>query len=265
MTMINRPLVTMTTDFGYMDAYVASMKGVMLGINKEIEIVDICHEIRPQDVFHGAFVISTGYSFFPEGTIHLGVVDPGVGGIRRAILIQTNRYLFIGPDNGLFSYILKKEPVLSIRTLENKAHFRNDVSSTFHGRDIFAPVAGHLTRGIPIEEMGSEITNPTILEIPEPIIKEDMLVAHVLCIDRFGNLITNVTRSFWNQLVGNRRFFIYCRMRIEKINKSYNESQPNDILAIFNSSGFLEISSNLGNAAKELGLKPGSEIEIELR
>ncbi len=263
--MSSRPLVTMTTDFGYMDAYVASMKGVLLSINREIEIIDICHEIRPQDVFHGAFVLHTGYSFFPDGTIHLGVVDPGVGGNRRAILVQTDRYYFIGPDNGLFSYVLKHEKIRSIRALENKSYFREDISSTFHGRDIFAPVAGHLTLNIPLNELGPEIDNPMVLNIPEPKVDEDMLIAHVLCIDRFGNLITNVTRSFWDNQVGNRRFFIYCRMRIEKINRSYNESQPKDILAIFNSSDYLEISSNMGNAARELGLKPGSEIEIELR
>ncbi len=257
-------VITLTTDFGRRDSYVGSMKGVILGISPEAQIIDLCHSVIPQDVPHGAFLLHTGYPYFPEGTIHVAVVDPGVGSERRAIAVKTSKYIFISPDNGLLSYIFRDEKIESIRNIENKTLFRDTISTTFHGRDIFAPVAGHLAKGIPFSEIGQEIVKPVQLPLPQPLLTDDQIIAHVLCVDQFGNLITDITRSFWEKQVKNRRFFILCGKRIEKINHSYSESGEGEILAIFNSSDYLEISANRGSAAEYLHLSRGTEIEIDL-
>ena len=257
-------IITLTTDFGYQDAYVGSMKGVILEICPEVEIVDLCHSVSPQDVPHGAFLLHTGYSYFPANTIHVVVVDPGVGSERRAIAVKTAKYIFIAPDNGLLSYIYRDNKVESVRSIENKLLFRDTVSNTFHGRDIFAPVAAHVARGIPFEEIGPLIENPVKLLLPAPVLSDDQIIAHITCIDQFGNLITDITRVYWEKQVKGRRFFILCGKRIEKINRSYSESLAGEILAIFNSSDYLEISANRGNASELLNLRRGAEIEIDL-
>lgn len=257
-------IITLTSDFGLRDGYVASLKGVILSIAPQTNIVDFCHEIRPQDISHGAFVLHTTSKYFTDYSIHVGVVDPGVGSQRRAIAIKTEKAFYIGPDNGLFSLILNDNPINEIRSIENNSLFLNKISSTFHGRDIFAPVAAHIANGTPFESIGNIITNPVTLKYKSPIYNNELIVGHVLCIDHFGNIITNITRNIWEKVVMNRRFMIFCGKRLEKINNSYSETNPGEVLAIFNSSDYLEISINYGNAAKQLGLEIGSEIEIDL-
>ena len=252
------PIITLTTDFGNRDSYVGSMKGIILGISPGIRIVDLCHFVTPQDIPHGAFLLHTGYSYFPKGTIHVAVVDPGVGSERRAIAVKTSKYIFIAPDNGLLSYIFRDEKIETIRSIENKSLFLKTISMTFHGRDIFAPVAAHLAKGNSFSEVGPEIENSVQLLLPKPSFTDDQIIAHVVCIDQFGNVITDITRAFWEKQVKNRRFFILCGKRIEKINRSYSESREGEILAIFNSSDYLEISANRGNAAEYLHFNAGS-------
>lgn len=261
---MNNKIITLTSDFGLKDSYVGSMKGVILSLIPDIEIIDLCHTIHPQDVHHGAFVLHTGYSYFPAGTIHIAVVDPGVGSTRRAITLQTDKYIFLAPDNGLLSYIFRDEQILSIRNIENKNLFRDTISPTFHGRDIFAPVAAHIAQGIALNKIGPKIDNPIKLSLSEPVKTNGQIITHIVCIDQFGNLITDITQKYWNEHIGNRRFFILCGKRIEKINQAYSESPENEILAIFNSSGYLEISSYRGNAAQQLNMQPGNEIEIDI-
>ena len=258
------PIITLTTDFGIADGYVASVKGVILSVNPALCIMDVCHEIGPQNIFHGAFVFHTAYSYFPDGTVHLVIIDPGVGSNRRAIIIKTKKQYFIGPDNGVFSFVLRDEHVEEIRAIENPKYILSNISSTFHGRDIFAPVGAHLASGIPMEEFGSVVDNPVSIPVPAPKYNNNLMVGHILCVDRFGNLITNIHRRFWQENIGNRRFIIFCGKRIEKLNRSYADSHVGEVLAIFNSSGYLEISVNYGNAAKEMGLDTGSEIEIDV-
>jgi len=259
------PIITLTTDFGLTDGYVASMKAVILSIDPTARIVDLCHEIRPQDIAHGAFVLATAYKYFPQGTIHVAVIDPGVGSNRRAILVKTPDFYFLGPDNGIFSYIFKEETIESVIVVDNPKFMLERISNTFHGRDIFAPVAAHLASGTVPKKFGTEETNPVKLPIPSPKYNQNMIVGNVLCIDRFGNIITNIRKDFWETTVSNRRFMIYCGKRIEQINRSYAESHEGDILAIFNSSDYLEISKNRGNAAEELDMDSGSELEIDIR
>ena len=203
-----RAIITLTTDFGTDDAYVAAMKGVILEINPEATIVDISHSIEPQNISQGAFVFSTAYSYFPQDTVHLVVVDPGVGGPRRAIILETNNAIFVAPDNGVLSYVIqasvkkrlfkpalmKLPPELEAFEITNSKFWRHPVSSTFHGRDIFAPVAAHVSLGKPLNELGQPIASVNVIALPRP--RTDAvgnLVGHILHIDHFGNLITDIT------------------------------------------------------------------------
>lgn len=187
------PVITLTTDFGMTDAYVGIMKGVILGINPEASIVDICHTIQPQNVTQAAFVLSTAFPYFPQGTIHLVVVDPGVGTKRRAVILITHQALFVAPDNGVLSYVIKEaEPRFEAITISNPRFWRSPVSFTFHGRDILAPVAAHLSLGVPPREFGDVIHSLSVFPRPQPYQgAEGELVGHIIHIDRFGNLITN--------------------------------------------------------------------------
>ncbi len=263
---MRNPIVTLLTDFGAKDHYVASMKGVILRINPRCKVVDISHQIFPQDIFEGAFVLGNTYSYFPEGTIHLAVVDPEVGGERNPILLVTDRYFFVGPDNGIFSFALKKEKVREAYVLNEKRFHLPEVSPTFHGRDIFAPVAGHLSLGISPKSFGKKIDSWKTLSFSVPAFKETRIEGEVIHIDSFGNLITNIDREGFNKFIRNRPFLIQVgKERIRGIKNGYWDGKKGEVMALFGSIGLLEISVREGNAKKKLRMCRGDRIQISTR
>lgn len=257
------PLITLMTDFGAGDHYVGVMKGVILNINPQVQIVDITHAIPPQDVHAAAFLIDSAYRYFPTGTIHVVVVDPGVGSERRAIVCQTEAAYFICPDNGILTHILQNEKYVRTIAVENSAYFLPQVSNTFHGRDIFAPIASHLSRGISIGKLGSPVAQPVQLPIPKPQLTDKAIIGQVIWIDSFGNLVTDISLEILDALE-DRNSVVICAggVRIDHLNRSYSESAVGEVLAIVSSFNRLEISINQGNAAQVLGLKRGDTITI---
>jgi S-adenosylmethionine hydrolase len=272
-------VITLTTDFGTGDAYVASMKGVILSINPKAVIVDICHSIEPQNVLQAAFILSTAYRYFPEGTIHVAVVDPGVGSQRKAVILKTPEAFFMAPDNGALSYIIDEldttpdKPVhhfppnpeqhklgrLEAVAITNPDFWRKPVSTTFHGRDIFAPVAAHLSLGVPVHKFGDSLSHVFAFRIPRPSRdNQGSLTGCVLHIDNFGNLITNIRSG---DLPGERVIISIGRRRIDGISRFYAEKEG--LVAIVGSSCYLEISLKNGSAAALLGTKVGDEIRIK--
>jgi S-adenosylmethionine hydrolase len=240
------------------------MKGVMLEICPDAKLVDISHLIAPQSVRSGAFVLYTSYEFFPQGTIHLAVVDPGVGTERAAIAIRAKSCFFVGPDNGLFSFILKKEIGWEARRLENLQFSRSPLSSTFHGRDLFAPVAAHIARGVQFDALGPP-GDPIFAQWGEPIVREGEVKGEVIHIDRFGNAIINVLcdtlekqgpAEKWTTSAG--------KTEINSIQQTYGRVPAGEALVLTGSSGFIEIAVNQGNAASELGLRPGTRVTFRL-
>ena len=256
-------IITLMTDFGTSDHYVGVMKGVMLNINPQVQIVDITHTIPPQDIHGAAFLIDSAYRYFPTGTIHVIVVDPGVGSDRRAIVCQTETAYFVCPDNGILTHILRNGKRIHTVAMENSGYFLPEVSNTFHGRDIFAPVAAHLSGGVPIDKLGTPVAPPVQLPIPTPQVTDKAIIGQVIWIDFFGNLVTNISHEIVKSLEG-RNGVVICAgsAKIDHVNRSYTESAVGEVLAIVGSSNRLEISINQGNAAQTLGLKRGDTIRI---
>ena len=267
-------IITLTTDFGITDTYVGSMKGVILSINPNVQIVDITHAIPPQDIYEAAFSIYAAHGYFPKGTIHVIVVDPGVGSNRRAIVCQTENAFFVCPDNGILSYLLQNvenegEQFVGTVEIQNKAYYLPEVSNTFHGRDIFAPVAAHLSLGVPIADFGPPV--PTLVQLPiqVPELSGNTLTGQIVKIDRFGNAITNISESAIARLVraSTGKMSTYeiriGNVRLNRLNRAYAESGVGKPLAIIGSSGLLEIAINEGNAKEGLGLKWGDPVVIQ--
>lgn len=255
-----KAVITLLTDFGTADYFVGAVKGAILSINPQAVIVDLTHEIPPQDVAAGAFTLLAAYKTFPAGTIHVGVVDPGVGSTRRAIIVSANKQFFVGPDNGLFTYIYDREPSHKVFHVTARKYFRPDPSSTFHGRDIFAPVGAALSNGVKPREFGARINDavrlPMALE-PE-VLKNGNVRARIIHIDRFGNCVTNITRD----LVKPNATLLVNRKTIRTFRNFYGEDSTNTPFAIWGSAGFLEISVNGGSAAKVLNVKSGNKIDL---
>lgn len=242
-------IISFISDFGGDDHFVGVVKGVILKIHPKAQVIDICHNIPAQDIFHAACLLSSSYHYFPYHTVHLAVVDPGVGSARRPILIQTKNYFFLGPDNGLFSFVLEKEPPLKIIQLTEKKFFLPKVSTTFQARDIFAPVAAWLTRGKGVEDFGKSIAAIEKLSFPQPLLGMGQIQGEVLWIDHFGNLITNISE----QLLAKFGCLQNCRIRIKNhelsgLSHCYSEKGPEKPLALIGSSGYLEIAVNMGSA-----------------
>lgn len=256
-------IITLTTDFGTSDHYVGVMKGVILNINPHVQIVDITHTIPPQDIHGAAFLIDSAYRYFPTGTIHVIVVDPGVGSERRAIVCQTETAYFVCPDNGILTHILHNDEPIHAVAVENSAYFLPQVSNTFHGRDIFAPVAAHLSHGVPISDLGNPVPQLAQLPILCPELTDKAVIGHVIWIDSFGNLVTDISHEVLDSLKG-RNSAVICAgsAEIDRLNQSYTESAAGEPLAIIGSFNRLEISINQGNAAEILGLKRGDAITI---
>jgi S-adenosylmethionine hydrolase len=250
-------VITLLTDFGTADYFVGAVKGAILSVNPAAVIVDITHEIPPQDIAAGAFTLLAAYKTFPAGTIHLAVVDPGVGSTRRPIIVSANEQFFVGPDNGLFSYIYDREPAHKTFHVTADRFFRSSVSSTFHGRDIFAPVAAALSNGVAPEEFGPLINDGVRLpQLLEPVVQKDGEVrARIIHIDRFGNCITNITHGLVDS--GKQPTLLIKRRLIRTFKTFYaDDTGPsNEPFAIWGSAGFLEISMNGQSAAQKLDVK----------
>lgn len=260
-------LITLTTDFGLKDPFVGMMKGVIYNINESAEIVDITHNIDNQDILEGAFVISQSYRYYPTGTIHVVVVDPGVGSSRRPILVNASDHFFLGPDNGVLSFIIKEDPRSNVLEVTTEQYFLKGVSSTFHGRDIFAPVAAWLSKGIEFHHFGHAISDYKGLDIPEIEKGDNSIKGKVIYIDRFGNIITNITPEDIDDIVKSGIPASNIRTRIAEveitgIKKYYAEVNKGEPGTIFNSFGLFEIYAYLDDAAKMLNVKKGISIEI---
>lgn len=259
---MSRPMVTLTTDFGQSDSYVGAMKGVILGLCPEAALVDICHEIRPQAVRQAAYVLSTAVPYFPPGTVHLVVVDPGVGSVRRPIVVQTGRALYVAPDNGVISLGLKQDPARLAIHLTEPAYRLPQISATFHGRDIFAPAAAHLACGTAPSQMGTPIPLSELFTLPdrEPQLQPNgTWLGEILHIDHFGNLITN----FHGPKPHDPITLTVGGQRMEKLSRTFTDVAPGEPVVYLGSSGYLEIAVREGNAARELGLGVGDPIQME--
>ncbi len=256
-------IITFTTDFGNRDPYVGMMKGIVLTVNPEALLIDITNEIPAHDIIYASFMLSNVYGYFPPGTIHIAIVDPGVGAGRKNIAALTENYLFIGPDNGIFSVVFTKEKVLEIREITNSPFVTERVSSTFHGRDVLAPCAGHLSAGKEFSDVGPIVENIKYLKYPKLKINKNMMIGEVVSIDSFGNMITNISEQGFRSFVGKREFEIYfASERFNKIEKTYGNVPVGKLIAIFGSSGYLEISMNGGNASSYFMTTVGSTITI---
>ncbi len=257
-------LITLTTDFGVRDWFVGVMKGVILGIQPQATLVDLTHEIPQGDIRGGAFALAAAYRFFPQGTVHVVVVDPGVGSARKAIAVQTLKATFVGPDHGVLSWALAKEKVRVIHALENEAYFWQPVSRTFHGRDIFAPVAAHLSRGVPIRKLGSTLKDFVRLDWPQPRKQRGGIEGEVVYIDRFGNAITTVEGRLLPSC-DRVSCEVHAKRRVTcPVKPFYQAVRPKSPVALVGSSGFLEIGVNGGSAEAVLGLTIGARVLLRV-
>jgi S-adenosylmethionine hydrolase len=264
----HRPIITLTTDFGTNDHFVGAVKGVILDIVPEAAIVDISHAVQAFDVLDGALAISQTYSYFPNGTIHMVVVDPGVGTTRRPILASSDGYHFVAPDNGVLSMVYAREERIHVRHITSDHYFRQPVSNTFHARDVFAPVAAYLGKLVDSHKFGDEIEDYVRFAAPRPKpTAENRIRAVVLKVDRFGNLITNVTPQDVPALFAAKPhpFKIVVGSReITDIRAAYAEGEPGEVFGILGSMGYLEIVANRTAAAQMTGAGKGSEVSILL-
>ena len=269
---MNEPprIITLTTDFGTSDAYVGIMKGVILSINPNVRIVDLTHAIPPQDIYEAAFSIYAAHRYFPKGTIHIIVVDPGVGSDRQAIVSRIGSAYFVCPDNGVLSYLLQSvenEGGRSIDSvaIQNSAYYLPEVSNTFHGRDIFAPVAAHLSLDVSLDGIGPPVQTLVQLPIPKIDISGDTLIGQIIKIDRFGNLITNISKGAFEAFLSDDVMYEIRvgNASLNQLNAAYADTEIGEPLAIVGSSALLEIAINGGNAAKQFGLKRGEAAVIQ--
>lgn len=277
-------LITLTTDFGSRDGFVGAMKGVILSLNRAASIIDITHDIPSHDIAHGAFVLGTTCLYYPPDTIHVAVVDPGVGSSRNPLLLRTPKGIFIAPDNGILSHVLTlnmdrkaqelpitlgEQPVMSrviinvpqgceAFILDNNEYWLGRISNTFHGRDIFAPVAAHVSKGVPPESLGTKTEQVSFLYIPQPTLVGKRLQGHVIHVDRFGNLISNLRLR--GDFTGDLLVEIEGA-RIQGLSLSY--ASGGNLLAIIGSHGFLEIAVRKGSAEAQLGASTGSPVTVE--
>jgi len=263
-----RPIITLTTDFGSNDHFVGVMKGVILEIVPEAQIVDICHSVQAFDVLDGALTISQAYSFFPTRTVHVVVVDPGVGTARRPILASSDKYHFVAPDNGVLSLVYAREQRMHVRHITSEHYFLQPVSNTFHARDIFSPVAAYLAKEVDSLKFGEEVEDYVRFSAPKPkAVDENRLRGVVLKVDRFGNLITNITPQDAPVLFGAEATgfkIVVGNREITEMRNAYAEGAPGEVFAILGSMGFLEIAANRGAAAQLTGAGKGNEVTIIL-
>jgi S-adenosyl-L-methionine hydrolase (adenosine-forming) len=261
--MSTNKIITLLSDFGLRDIYVGVMKGVIAQINPAVRVIDLTHEIPPQDIAAGRFCLMSAYAYFPDNTVHIAVVDPGVGGKRRAIALQYASGFLVGPDNGLFGGILSQNPIIAAVELTNPQYWRTpSPSTTFHGRDIFAPVGAYIANGVPLEQLGREIDPKTLIDLPGPPFTQtgNHASGYIQYADGFGNLVTNIPGAFvqgktWTVQVG-AETILGC--------KTYSDISPGSLVAIIGSHGWVEIAVNGGNAKSHLKVDCGALVQIVL-
>jgi len=254
-------MLTLTTDFGLEDVYVGVMKGVIANLNPDLKVIDLTHQVPPQNIAAGRFCLMNAVPYFPENTVHVAVVDPGVGSERKGCAIAFSEGYLVGPDNGLFSGVIRQFPVQKAVALTNPQYWRVEtVSHTFHGRDIFAPVGAHLARGVPLEELGEPIPLDQLTDysFPEPEITADQILGSIQYIDYFGNLITNIPAT----AVQGKQWWVTLNQQQIPSAKTYSSFPPQQLLALIGSHGWVEIAINQGNAAAALSLSYGSMIAL---
>ncbi len=264
-------IITLLTDFGTEDAYVGVMKGVILSINPDAVVVDVCHAVDPQDLVEAAYLINAVYRYFPKGTIHIIVVDPGVGGDRAIVAAGMAEHVFLAPDNGVLTLLTDENDIDAIVRVENPHFFLNEVSHTFHGRDIFAPVASHISKGVPIDQLGRPLSPKDLvrLNIAKPYLTENgELIGTIISIDRFGNCISNIDGSRLKAFIQNspeKTLEIKVDKTVIKgLSQSYLNATPGDPVAVIGSFGFLEMAVNCGNASHRLKVSKGDDVALKL-
>jgi len=262
----SRPIITLTTDFGVADHFVCTLKGVILEIAPNAEIVDICHSVQAFDVLDGALTIAQAYSYFPTGTVHMVVIDPGVGTARRPLLVSSDRYNLVAPDNGVLSMVYAREERLHVRHITAEHYFLQPLSNTFHARDIFAPVAAYLAKGVDTIKFGDEVNDFVRFNAPKPKPGDgNTLRGVILKVDRFGNLITNITAQDAPALFAAdpQAFKITIgKKEVTEMHMNYAQGAPGQVFGIAGSMGYLEIAANRASAAQIVGATKGSEVQL---
>ena len=258
-----RPIVALLSDFGTRDHYVGTMKGVVLGVCPEAVLVDLGHEIPAHDVLAGALELAAAYRYFPPGTIFVAVVDPGVGSARRGIAAEAGDYKFVAPDNGVLTAVLRESPPRRVVELTERKYARPTVSRTFEGRDRFAPAAGWLARGVGLASLGRPLTDYRTIELPEPIVSETSIVAEVLRVDRFGNLVTNIDRRIFERFAQDGALAIAAGPHpVARLVATYDEASGGEPVALFGSTDHLEIAVRSASAAERLALGRGAPVVV---
>lgn len=268
-TIPKQPIITLLTDFGLHDHFVGTMKGVIASINPEASILDITHDVSPHDIFQAAFLINAAYPYFPSHTIHVVVVDPGVGTTRRILAISTENGYVIAPDNGVVSYLHAAGEIREVREVTADHYFLKPRAGTFDGRDVFAPVAAWLSKGVAIASFGEPIEDYKQYEIPEPVpVGPGAFRCKILYADRFGNLISNLTKDHFQHFLNaseKRRFaFQIGEHTIGKISQAYAQGDKREVIAMFGSSGYLEFSVNRSSAQKLTGMGVGKDFFVKV-
>ena len=258
--------ITLTTDFGVSDHYVGAMKGIVYAINPSAQVVDISHAVASYDILDGALTLAQAYSYFPPETIHVVIVDPGVGSARRPIVARTEKYLFVAPDNGVLSLVFEREQRVRVHEITSDHYFHQPVSQTFHGRDVFAAVAGWLSKGVEFANFGSEISDYVRFRMPQPTRGENgEIKGVVLKVDKFGNVITNIAPQDAPQLFSPQPAEFKIRVskhEITSLKNAYADGAPGEVFGILGSMGFLELSTNRGSAARALEVVKGTEVVV---
>jgi len=255
-------IITLLTDFGDRDGFVGTMKGVMLSINPAAKIIDLSHQVPDQDIAAGAFILGHSYSYFPHGTVHVAVVDPGVGSTRKILAVQTQHYFFVAPDNEILNYIFHSGETLTVIEVLNKQFFLEQVSQTFHGRDIFAPVAAHLSAGVPISRLGPETQTFRRGEIKQPVVADSHLTGEIIYIDKFGNLITNIPAGMLKRPIA---IIQTGSLVLNQLSGAYSEVAIGQPVALIGSAGYLEIAIRHGNASQQFARNRGDQITVKFK
>lgn len=257
------PVITLLTDFGTKDGFVGTMKGVIWKIAPNIQIADISHEITPQNIMEGAIALWRAAPYFPAGTVHIAVVDPGVGTNRRAMAARIGEQYFVGPDNGLFTPLIEDAKTagqpLAFIDLDNPQYWLPAVSRTFHGRDIFAPAGAHLAAGVPLESLGTSFADPVLLPLSRPEKTSSGYIAHITVVDAFGNLTTDLPAC---EVAGKNVLIRIKGKEIDGVSPSYGHRQPGELIALLDSEGYLEVAVVNGSGAKATGSRVGDPVEV---
>jgi S-adenosylmethionine hydrolase len=264
LSVVSDPLITLTTDFGDDSPYVAAMKGVLLSINSRARLLDLSHTLPPQDLRHAAFFLRSALTYFPAGTLHIVVVDPGVGTERAALYVETAGQRLLVPDNGCWTELARAAPEPPrVRRLAEPSYWRPTVSATFHGRDVFAPAAAHLSLGLDPRRLGPPLTEWVRLEFPQPVLSADVLAGEVLFVDTFGNLISNIPGDAYAAWADRPARVTVGGQAVTRRVRTYGEAPAGTAVALISSAGTLEVAVVQGDAARELGVGPGAAVRVE--